>query len=151
MVSRRSVKSVEDCILLYVEDDDATAFLFQTALDEEGIPVRLFRVTDGEEASAFLVRTGVYECAPVPDLVVLDVNLPRKSGLDVLADIRSDPHFADLPVVVFSTSVHPYDRERAVQLGANKYFTKEADLDAFVTSVRSICEMLPAGPALKIA
>lgn len=151
VLSHRSVKPVEECILLYVEDEDATAFLFQTALEEEHINVKLFRVTDGEQATAFLFRTGVYESAPVPDLVVLDVNLPRKSGLDVLADIRTNPLTRDLPVVVFSTSSRPYDRERALQLGADKYFTKEVELEAFITSVRSICELLPTRPVLKTA
>jgi len=145
------VKKTEECILLYVEDDDATAFLFQTALQEEGIGVKLFRLTDGDQASAFLCQTGAYEYAPVPDLVVLDINLPRKSGLDVLAEIRSTRHLRDVPVVVFSTSTLSYDREKAGQLGADKYFTKESDLDAFIKAVRSICEMLPTEPLLKLA
>lgn len=80
-LSRRIVKAREECILLYVEDDDATAFLFQTALDEAEIELKLFRVTDGEEASAFLSQTGAYENAPCAG--------PRGDGHQPAAEERS--------------------------------------------------------------
>lgn len=76
MPIRRSVKKPEECILLYVEEDDATAHLFRIALNEAGVNPQVFRVTDGDQATAFLSRTGAYEAAPRPDLVLLDLNLP---------------------------------------------------------------------------
>ena len=81
-------KRIDECFLLYVEDDDATASLFQAALRETGVLPQFFRVTDGEHASHFLLRDKAFSDAPRPDLVLLDLNLPRKSGFDVLAEIK---------------------------------------------------------------
>ena len=148
---RRSVKKTEECILLYVEDDDAAAYLFETALRDEGINVQFFRVTDGDQATEFVLHTGDYESAPTPDLVVLDLNLPRKSGFDVLAEIRQSYSLHSLPVVIFSTSTLPCDRNKALELGADKYLAKAGDLDEFFTAVRSMCKLLPTGPILMTA
>jgi chemotaxis family two-component system response regulator Rcp1 len=151
MMRRSHFKAAEECVVLYVEDDDATSYLFQIALREADISPQVFRVTNGEEATAFLSRTGTYESAPTPDLVVLDLNLPRKSGFDVLAEIRQESALCTLPVIVVSTSTHPFDRERAMELGASEYFTKPNDFDRLVEIASSICRMLPTGPVLKSA
>jgi two-component system response regulator len=139
---RSKPKPMEECDVLYVEDDDATAYLFQRALEQAHVYPRLFRVTDGDQATTFLSRTGAYESAPRPDLVLLDLSLPRKSGFDVLAEIRQIPELADLPVVVFSTSIHSHDRERAMVLGADRYFSKQNEFDSFVQVAESVCQML---------
>ena len=97
---------------------DATAYLFQRALEHSGIPPQLFRVTDGEEVIAFLLLRGSYAGAPRPDLVVLDLKLPKNSGYEVLKEIKSNPQLADISVVVFSSSVLDEDRRRAMDLGA---------------------------------
>jgi CheY-like chemotaxis protein len=98
---------------VYVEDDDATAYLFQIARGEANLWPRVFRVTDGEQALAFLSRTATYRRAPAPDLVLLHLNLPCKSGFEVLAGIRQNSALRELPVVVFRNSVRPEDRARA--------------------------------------
>ena len=110
MSVQEGCKKIEQCVLLYVEDDDAAAYLFQTALEDAGLNPRVYRVTDGDQATTFLFQTGAYESAPRPALVLLDLNLPRKSGFDVLAEVRHNAQFRDLPVIVFSSSVHHYDR-----------------------------------------
>jgi CheY-like chemotaxis protein len=126
-------------VVLYVEDDDATAYLFQEALHEAEIHVRLFRVSDGEQALCFLRRDGPYCDAPAPDLLVLDLNLPRVHGFDVLADISRSEMLRDIRRVVFSSSARPEDIERARVLGADEYVIKPSDLDHFVAAVAGMC------------
>ena len=138
-------KNLDDCVLLQVEDDDASAFLFQTALREAGLSPQCFRVTDGEQATAFLLQDGRYQNAPRPNLVLLDLNLPRKGGLDVLAEMKGHLDLRDIPVVVFSASKLPYDRERAMHLGAVEYLHKpETDFDEFVRVAEAVCKRLTA-------
>lgn len=140
----RDVKQLSDCVLLYVEDDDATAYLFQVALQHTDLAPQLFRVTDGEQALAFLMGIGAYSNAPRPDLILLDLNLPRKSGFDVLAEVKSDPRLRDISVVVFSSSTLPYDREKSLVLGATGYLHKDGDLDGFIQAADSVCRMMSA-------
>lgn len=136
------MKNLVECVVLYVEDDDATAYLFQMALRRSDLAPQLFRVTNGEDASAFLFKTGVYSNAPKPDLVLLDLNLPRKSGFDVLAQIKDHASLRNVTVVVFSSSSLPYDRERSMLLGADDYLQKGSDFDAFVAAAETVCRML---------
>lgn len=131
-----------DPVLLYVEDEDAAAFLLETALEEAGIDVRLFRVADGEEALGFLHKRGAYAAAPTPDMVLLDLNLPRITGLQILAELKKDGHLSRIPVKVFTSSRLAADRNRAMELGAKEYIVKPADLDEFMTAVRSACSTL---------
>jgi len=136
-------KNIHDCVLLYVEDDDASAYLFQLALRETDAP-HFFRVTNGEDATAFLLQNGPYSNAPRPDLLLLDLNLPGKSGFDVLAEMKSNPRLRDITVVVFSTSTLPYDRERSLALGAVDYLHKNGDFETFVNIAKSVCQRLTA-------
>lgn len=129
-------------VLLYVEDEDAAAFLLETALEEAGISVRLFRVADGEQALAFLHKRGVYGSAATPDLVLLDLNLPRINGLQILAEMKSDHTLRGIPVKVFTSSRLPADRRKAAELGAEDYLVKPADLDEFMQTVRTACAPL---------
>jgi two-component system, chemotaxis family, response regulator Rcp1 len=142
-------KQLHECFLLYVEDDDATAYLFQTALQETDLSPQFFRATDGEHALRFLLQDGPYSTAPRPDLVLLDLNLPRKSGFDVLAEIKGNPRLCGIKVVVFSTSTLPYDRERSLQLGAEDYISKDGQFDTFITVAKSVCQTRTSriGPA----
>jgi chemotaxis family two-component system response regulator Rcp1 len=126
-------------VVLYVEDDDATAYLFQEALGEADIQVRLFRVSDGEQALSFLRRDGLYCHAPTPDLLVLDLNLPRVHGFDVLADVSRSEMLRHIRRVVFSSSARPEDIEKARTLGADEYVIKPSDLDGFVAAVAGMC------------
>jgi CheY-like chemotaxis protein len=138
-------------VILYVEDDDATAYLFQTALVTNGIAAHLYRVTDGETALRFLRRGGPYETAPRPDLVVLDLNLPGMGGLEILRQIRRDPELQALSAVVFSSSCRPADRDRSLAAGADAYFVKESNLDGFTDAVQAICNRIPSASLLRIA
>jgi CheY-like chemotaxis protein len=129
------------CSILYVEDSDAMAYLFQRALEHTGTDVRLYRVADGESALTFLHRQDVFQSAPRPDIVVLDLNLPKKSGFEVLEEIGGSDALKELPVVVFSSSSRPADRERALALGARAFFLKASELEDFVATAKSICEL----------
>lgn len=131
-------------MLLYVEDEDAAFVLFQTALQAAGIKVQLHRAYDGEQALAFLRRTGSFDERPRPDLVVLDLNLPRKDGLDVLSEIRRDLELQALPVVVFTSSSLSADQRKSRELGVEDYITKPFTYDGFVEAVKAACSYLPA-------
>jgi DNA-binding response OmpR family regulator len=131
---------VSNLIALYVEDDDSTFFLVQTALSETSLPVDLLRAADGDEALDFLKRKGAHASAPRPDIVLLDLNLPRVSGFEVLESAQSADSLRELPICVLSTSAVVRDRERALQLGARSFFTKPSTFDGLVDLMRSIFE-----------
>jgi len=130
-----------ECVVLYVEDDDATAYLFHRALVESGTRVHVFRFRDGEEAISFLIRHGHYHDAPFPDLVVLDIGLPKKTGLDVLKSIRSEERLKDVAVVMLTTSTSIGDRERALSLGARDFFVKSSDWHEIIATGKSVCDL----------
>jgi len=131
-------------VLLYVEDEDAAVFLLETALKEADIQVQLYRVSDGEQALAFLRCSGAYEKAPKPDLILLDLNLPRKSGLEVLSEMQHDVRLRDIIVIVFTSSALSADKRRSLALGAREYITKPSSFDGFVEAVKTACARLPA-------
>ena len=133
-----------ECLLLHVEDDDTSAFLFQKALLERIPFPKLFRVSDGEQAWEFLSQTGVYGSVPRPDLVLLDLNLPKRHGFEVLASMKCDPNLLTIPVVVFSTFLSPQDREKALHLGAVSYLYKDGSFDGFVNAADLVCRMIAA-------
>lgn len=131
-------------VMLYVEDEDAAVFLLETALKEAKIEVELRRVANGEEALAFLNRTGAYHDAPRPDLILLDLNLPRKGGLEVLSEIQGTEALRNLSVVVFTSSSLANDRKRSLALGAQEYITKPSSFDGFLAAIKTVCTYLPA-------
>ncbi len=124
--------------VLLVEDNPGDVRLTREALKQGGLPVTLSVATDGEEAVDFLFRRGPFADAPRPDLILLDLNLPRKSGRDVLAEIKSDPDLKDIPVLIMSTSMAQQDIARAYSLHANCYVAKPIDLDSFMQLIQSI-------------
>ena len=130
-----------ECVVLYAEDDDATAYLFHRALVESGARAHVFRVRDGEEAISFLIRDGHYRDAPVPDLVVLDIGLPKKTGFDVLKSIRSKTHLKNIAVVMLTASTSLGDRELALSLGAKDFFVKSSDWHEIVATGKSVCDL----------
>ena len=142
-----SAKKIHECVLLHVEDDDGAAYLFQTALRQTDLR-QFFRVSTGEDAMAFLLQEGGYIFAPRPDLVVLDLNLPQKSGFDVLGDMKSNPHLRDITVVVFSASTLPYDREKSMELGADEYLSKDGEFKSFVNVAKSVCQRITSERAV---
>jgi CheY-like chemotaxis protein len=124
--------------VLLVEDSAAEARLAREALTETRFAVRLHVASDGVEAMEFLRRQGVYHEAPRPKLVLLDLNLPRKDGREVLRDIKEDEDLRRIPVVVLTTSQAPSDISRAYELYANCYIQKPLELDGFIEIVKSI-------------
>jgi CheY-like chemotaxis protein len=124
--------------LLLVDDNPADVVLAREALAGSQYPCRVHSVVDGEEAIAFLRHQGPYLDADRPDLVILDLNLPKKDGPTVLAEMRADPDLRDLPVVVFTTSRWSRDIARSYELGANCYVSKPASLGEYLSAVQSI-------------
>jgi len=137
-VSLRSAPDVFNILL--VEDNPGDARLAQEALKEGRMSSRLAVVVDGVEGMSYLRREGEYAAAPRPNLVLLDLNLPRKDGRQVLAEMKADPDLRRIPVVVLTTSQAEQDITRCYDLHANCYITKPVDLDRFISVVRSIEE-----------
>jgi chemotaxis family two-component system response regulator Rcp1 len=128
-------RSVE---VLLVEDNPGDVRLTQEALRDNKMHNNLHVVEDGIEALAFLRREGRYSGCPRPDLILLDLNLPRKDGREVLAEIKADEGLRRIPVVVLTTSKAEEDILRAYDLSANCYVTKPVDFEQFIHVVRSI-------------
>jgi len=124
--------------ILLVEDNPGDARLTQEAFKEGKIRNRLHHAKDGIEAIAFLKHEGAYKDAPVPDLILLDLNLPRKDGRQVLAEIKQDTQLRLIPVVVLTTSEADKDIVESYELHANCYITKPVDLEKFFEIVRVI-------------
>jgi len=124
--------------LLLVEDNPGDVRLTMEALKDGEVNHNLTVVKDGQEAIADLRRQGKYANAARPDLVLLDLNLPRKGGLEVLAEIKEDPDLKSIPVVVLTTSQAAQDVRRAYELHANCYIVKPVDLDQFMSVVQAI-------------
>lgn len=124
--------------VLLVEDDPGDVLMTREAFADDRIAADLHVVNDGIEALAFLRREAPYTDAPQANLVLLDLNLPRRNGIEVLAEIKGDERLRRIPVVVLTTSDAAEDIERSYQLHANAYVTKAVDFDRFVDDVRSI-------------
>jgi CheY-like chemotaxis protein len=124
--------------ILLVEDNPGDVRLTQEALKDGKLLVHLSVAADGVDAVDFLRRKGKFADAPEPDLILLDLNLPRKSGREVLEEIKKDPSLRHIPVIVMTTSKAEQDVHRAYDLAANCYITKPVDLDQFLHVVRSI-------------
>lgn len=126
--------------ILLVEDDPGDVMITTEALEQTQLLHELHTVGDGEEALHFLLREGVYRKAPRPDLVLLDLNLPRVDGRQVLTKVKEDPDLLSIPIVILSTSEAEEDILRSYQLHANAYVSKPVDFQAFLTVVRQIDE-----------
>lgn len=125
-------------ILLVVEDNEADVRLIRESLRDVSAVGGIHVVQDGEQALAFLRRQGKYVDAPRPALILLDLNLPRKCGREVLADIRADPDIRLIPVAVLSSSEAKEDICGAYGAGANCYVTKALDLDEFMSKAQAL-------------
>jgi CheY-like chemotaxis protein len=135
MTSKRIGKPIE---ILLVEDNPGDVRLTLEVFKESKMHNNLSAVGDGMEALAFLRREGRYVHAPRPDLILLDLNLPKKDGREVLAEIKEDPDLRRIPVVVLTTSRAERDVVRSYNLHANCYISKPIDLEQFIAVVRSI-------------
>ena len=124
--------------ILLVEDNPGDSRLAKEALKESKLKNNLYVAEDGVEAMNFLYKTGKYSKMPSPDLVILDLNLPKKDGREVLAEIKNDDNLKRIPVVILTISKAEEDILKTYNLHANCYVTKPLDLDQFMKVVRSI-------------
>lgn len=124
--------------ILLVEDNPADVRMAKEALKDCNVSNRLSVVEDGEEALAFVRGLDGHAGRPRPDLILLDLNLPRKDGHQVLAEIKADPDLRRIPVVILTTSENERDVSKAYDLNANCYITKPGGLEQFVTVMKSI-------------
>lgn len=134
MVSYRSI--------LHVEDNDAEALLVQRALEEIAPPLRCKRVSDVDRALKMLDMVGRGNAAP-PCLILLDLNLPPRSGYDVLKQVRECQALAAVPVVIFSSLASPADKRNSLSLGALAHIGKPSTFDEYVAALREVVSMIP--------
>ena len=124
--------------VLLVEDDEGDVLMTREAFEYYKIRNRLHVVGDGEQALQFLYRTGPYAGAPRPGLILLDVNLPRRSGLEVLAELKQDDELLMIPVIMLTTSRAEEDIVRSYSLHANAFISKPVDFEHFIDAIRQI-------------
>ena len=138
MSSERRVRPIS---IMLVEDNPGDAELILDFLEQCKVKNEVQWLQDGEAAMAFLHREGEYANKPMPDLILLDLNLPRKDGREVLSDIKGDPKLKHIPVVILTSSKSEEDIVRSYQLQANCDITKPVDIEQFVNVVRAIDEL----------
>jgi CheY-like chemotaxis protein len=124
--------------VLLVEDDEGDVLMTREAFEFYKIRNRLHVVSDGDQALDFLRQTGKFADAPRPGLILLDVNLPRRSGLEVLEELKRDPELLVIPVVMLTTSQAEEDILRSYQLHANAYVSKPVDFEHFIAAIQQI-------------
>jgi two-component system, chemotaxis family, response regulator Rcp1 len=129
---------IEPIHILLVDDDPADVRLTQEALKEHKVYCQTAVASDGVEAMAYLRREGPYADAARPDIILLDLNMPRKDGREVLEEVKTDPDLKRIPVVVMTTSSADQDVVQSYNLGANCYIVKPVDLEQLTTIVKSI-------------
>ncbi|TAE60585.1 MAG: response regulator [Nostocales cyanobacterium] len=123
------------------DDDDDDSLLVHDALVESQLPISLQIVRDGDELIDYLSRSGVYtdvKKAPYPGLILLDLNMPRKHGLDVLKEIKTNPNFRRIPVIIFTNSNASEDIYNTYDLGANSFITKPSNFTSLVQIMKTI-------------
>lgn len=131
---------MEPIQVLLVEDDEADVELTKKALEKSKIKVDLNICFDGVEAMQFLNREGVYESSPRPDLILLDLNMPRKDGRKTLQEIKAHDDFKDIPVIILTTSESDEDIIKTYKLGCNCYVSKPIDLVKFIEILKVLNE-----------
>ena len=126
-------------VLLHVEDEDSAAVIFRAAVEAACIPITIFRVSNGEEALEYLRTAGPNPAAERPDVVFLDLNMPKMDGWQVLAEMQADQSLRSIPVVVLSTASRRSDINRAFSLGARHYIAKPPFFDDWIIELQSAC------------
>jgi len=126
--------------ILLVDDNPADVRLAKEAMKDAKVWNRIYEAYDGDQAMAFLNKQDDYSDAPTPDLVILDLNMPRKDGREVLAEMRADERFTHIPVVILTTSAAEEDVMKSYGLHANCYVVKPFDLHSFIEVVKAIEE-----------
>jgi CheY-like chemotaxis protein len=121
--------------LLFVDDDSDESYLFNEALEQSGLNIRLSKARDGNDLLQFLQNN------PLPDLVMIDLNMPHKDGMEALSDIRSNPVYDKLPLVIYSTTRTSIYIEKCYERGANLFVVKPNTFDGMVDVVRKVCSI----------
>ncbi len=137
-MTKSELTDAEAIQVLLVEDSPGDVRLTREAFKDAKVHINLHVVSDGIEAMAFLRREGAFAAVPRPDMILLDLNLPRKDGREVLAEIKESSALKSIPVVILTTSASEEDILRSYQLHANCYVTKPVGLEGFMKVVRSI-------------
>jgi CheY-like chemotaxis protein len=128
--------------MLLVEDNPADVFFVRVALEREGIKTEILIANDGEKAIQFVEAAETNPAAPCPQLILLDLNLPRTSGTEVLRRLKKSPRCADVPVIVVTSSDAPSDRAEVARLGATRYFLKPQNIDDYMKLGSIVKEVL---------
>jgi CheY-like chemotaxis protein len=136
--TKRAPRPIE---VLIIEDNAADSHLTTTALRDARIANDVHVLEDGEQAMAFLHQQGNYRTAPRPDLILLDLNLPKKDGFAVLAEIKTDPTLKTIPVIAVSGSDRAEDITRAYELGVAAYLVKPLNVDDYFSAIRAVKEL----------
>jgi Response regulators consisting of a CheY-like receiver domain and a winged-helix DNA-binding domain len=118
--------------ILLAEDNPADVYLIREALTLQSFDFQLNVVSDGEQALHYIEKQGKYSSSPHPDLIILDLNLPKNDGSDILRRVRERSDLSGIPVIILTSSDSPKDRSAIAKLGADSYLTKPSDLDAFL-------------------
>lgn len=131
--------------ILHVEDDDAASLLVQVALQEVFPEVKYQRVSDVDKAFQLLWAIAEEPCGLLPKIILLDLNLPKKSGFEMLKAVRESPHFAQMCVVVLTSSTAASDRKMAMERGATKYVVKPSTFEGYLTVLRDVIQLAQDG------
>jgi CheY-like chemotaxis protein len=133
-------------LLLLVEDNSADVFLVEQAIEFHQVPVRLMVAEDGEQACRYFEQVNVDPDTPCPDILLLDLNLPKRSGAEVLEELKKTSRCREMPVVVLTSSDSPDDRQRVAKLGASRYFQKPTSYREFLKIGAILKEVLRLAP-----
>ena len=146
-VSLEDASVVRTALILVIEDNDSDVFLLERALNKQDFRFELVHLLNGGEALAFIRRQGAYADAAIPDLILLDLNLSKYSGEDILREIRSATHLGGVPVCVWSSSRSPRDEALLKDLGVRQFITKPSGLDQFMEIGKILKDLLAAPKA----
>ena len=146
-VSLENASVVRTALILVIEDNDSDVFLLERALNKQDFRFELVHLLNGGEALAFIRRQTAYADAAIPDLILLDLNLSKYSGEDILREIRSAAHFGGVPVCVWSSSRSPRDEALLKELGVRRFISKPSGLDQFMEIGKILKDLLAAPKA----
>ncbi len=124
-------------VLLHIEDDDASAFLFRAALEEANVPAVVYRVASGEQAASFLRGSGAYQDAPRPEILVVDLNLPGMDGWQIIRMVQASELLRSIPIAILTTSNAERDMQRALAAGVQEYIAKPNSFRDLVNELKS--------------
>lgn len=144
-VGLKHASVVSPARVLVIEDNTSDVFLLERALNQQDLRFELTHLADGSEALAFVHREGAYAAAPIPHLILVDLNLSRYSGEDVLREIRDAKHLSGVPVCAWSSAQSQRDRARLMDLGVARFVTKPSGLDQFMEIGKLIKDLLLGG------